>query len=69
MLSSFNEAKTHILIQHGSNDQCVSAISIHELHRFLSHKGVTTDLIILLGMVHGYLTPRETYEVLLQNNR
>ena len=68
-ISGIKTANTPMLIQHGDIDERISVVSAQELYRALKHKGVPTELFVLPGKGHGYLTPRENYAVLLQNYR
>jgi len=68
-ISAINKAKTPILFQHGENDQRVPLISAMEMYRALKAKGVKTRLIVFPGQGHGFLKPRESYALMVQNYR
>jgi len=68
-ISAINKAKTPILFQHGENDQRVPLISAMEMYRALKAKGVRTHLIVFPGQGHGFLKPRESYALMVQNYR
>jgi dipeptidyl aminopeptidase/acylaminoacyl peptidase len=68
-MSAINKAKTPILFQHGEKDQRVPVISAMEMYRALKARGVKTRLIIFPGKGHGFLNPRESYALMVQNYR
>ncbi|HUU89352.1 MAG TPA: prolyl oligopeptidase family serine peptidase [Candidatus Glassbacteria bacterium] len=68
-ISGIQTAQTPMLLQHGENDQRISVVSAHELHRSLKDKGIQTELFIFPGMGHGLNKPRETFAALVQNYR
>ena len=68
-ISAINKAKTPILFQHGENDPRVPLISAMEMYRALKAKGVKSNLIVFPGQGHGFLKPRESYALMVQNYR
>jgi len=66
-ISAINKAKTPILFQHGEKDPRVPLISAMEMYRALKAKGVKTYLIVFPGQGHGFLKPRESYALMVQN--
>lgn len=68
-ISAINEAETPILFQHGEKDPRVPLISAMEMYRALKAKGVKTHLIVFPGQGHGFLKPKESYALMVQNYR
>ncbi len=68
-ISGIQNAKTPILFQHGENDQRVPLLSAMEMYRALKQRGVQTRLVIFSGQGHGFLRPKESYALMLQNFR
>jgi len=68
-ISAINEAQTPILFQHGEKDPRVPLISAMEMYRALKARGVPTTLIVFPGRSHGFLEPRASYALMLQNYR
>jgi len=68
-INAINKAKTPILFQHGEKDPRVPLISAMEMYRALKAKGVKTHLIVFPGQGHGFLKPRESYALMVQNYR
>ena len=68
-ISAVNEAKTPILFQHGEKDPRVPLISAMEMYRALRVRGAQVTLIVFPGQGHGFLKPRESYALMIQNYR
>lgn len=66
-ISAIDKATTPILFQHGENDRRVPITSSMEMYRALKAKGVKTHLIVFPGQGHGFLKPRESYALMVQN--
>jgi dipeptidyl aminopeptidase/acylaminoacyl peptidase len=66
-ISNLSNAKTPMLIQHGSDDQRVPLSNATELYRGLKEMGVPVELFIFPGMAHPITKPRENYAVMYQN--
>jgi len=60
-------AKTPMLIQHGSDDQRVPLSNATELYRGLKEMKVPVELFIFPGMQHPITKPRENHAVMHQN--
>jgi dipeptidyl aminopeptidase/acylaminoacyl peptidase len=60
-------AKTPMLIQHGSEDRRVPLSNALELYRGLKATGVPVTLYIYPGMAHPITKPRENHAVMCQN--
>jgi dipeptidyl aminopeptidase/acylaminoacyl peptidase len=61
------QAKTPVLIQHGSEDQRVPLSNAMELYRGLKEMGVPVELFVYPGMGHPITRPRENHAVMYQN--
>ena len=68
-ISAIHQAQTPILFQHGEKDPRVPLISAMEMYRALKARGVPTTLVVFPGQGHGFLKPRESYALMLQNYR
>ncbi len=66
-ISNLSNAKTPMLIQHGSEDQRVPLSNATELYRGLKEMGVPVELFIYPGMGHPITKPRENHAVMYQN--
>src|SRR5215213_869308 len=66
-ISNLSNAKTPMLIQHGSDDQRVPLSNATELYRGLKEMGVPVELFIYPGMGHPITKPRENHAVMHQN--
>jgi dipeptidyl aminopeptidase/acylaminoacyl peptidase len=66
-ISNLSNAKTPMLIQHGSEDQRVPLSNATELYRGLKEMGVQVELFIYPGMAHPITRPRENHAVMYQN--
>ena len=66
-MSGLAQAKTPVLIQHGSDDQRVPLSNAKELYRGLKEMGVPVELFIFPGMGHPITRPRENHAVMHQN--
>ena len=66
-ISNLANAKTPMLIQHGSDDQRVPLSNATELYRGLKEMGVPVELFIFPGMAHPITKPRENHAVMHQN--
>jgi len=61
------DARTPVLIQHGSDDRRVPLSNAMELYRGLQEMGVPVELFIYPGMGHPITKPRENHAVMEQN--
>ncbi|MEZ4733438.1 MAG: prolyl oligopeptidase family serine peptidase [Caldilineaceae bacterium] len=66
-ISNLANAKTPMLIQHGSEDRRVPLANALELYRGLQEMGVPVELFIYPGMAHPITKPRENHAVMHQN--
>ena len=66
-ISNLANAKTPMLIQHGSEDRRVPLSNATELYRGLKEMGVPVELFIYPGMAHPITKPRENHAVMYQN--
>jgi dipeptidyl aminopeptidase/acylaminoacyl peptidase len=66
-ISNLANAKTPMLIQHGSDDRRVPISNATELYRGLKEMGVPVELFVYPGMGHPITKPRENHAVLHQN--
>jgi dipeptidyl aminopeptidase/acylaminoacyl peptidase len=66
-MSNILNAKTPMLIQHGSVDRRVPLANATELYRGLKEMGVPVELFIYSGMGHLITKPRENHAVMAQN--
>lgn len=66
-ISNISNARTPMLIQHGSEDRRVPLSNATELYRGLKEMGVPVTLFIFPGMAHPITRPRENHAVLHQN--
>jgi dipeptidyl aminopeptidase/acylaminoacyl peptidase len=66
-ISNISNAKTPMLIQHGSDDRRVPLSNAMELYRGLKEMGVPVELFIYPGMGHPITKPRENHAVMYQN--
>ena len=66
-ISNISNAKTPMLIQHGSVDRRVPLSNATELYRGLKEMGVPVELVIYPGMAHLITKPRENHAVMVQN--
>ena len=66
-ISNLVNAKTPMLIQHGSEDQRVPLSNATELYRGLKEMNVPVELFIFPGMAHPITKPRENHAVMHQN--
>lgn len=66
-ISNISNAKTPMLIQHGSDDKRVPLSNATELYRGLKEMGVPVELFVFPGMGHPITKPRENHAVMYQN--
>lgn len=66
-ISNLANAKTPMLIQHGSEDRRVPLSNATELYRGLKEMGVPVELFVFPGMGHPITKPRENHAVMHQN--
>jgi dipeptidyl aminopeptidase/acylaminoacyl peptidase len=66
-ISNLANAKTPVLIQHGSDDRRVPFSNATELYRGLKEMGVPVELFVFPGMGHPITKPRENHAVMHQN--
>ncbi len=66
-ISNLANAKTPMLIQHGSDDHRVPLSNATELYRGLKAVGVPVELFVYPGMGHPITKPRENHAVMHQN--
>lgn len=66
-ISNISNAKTPMLIQHGSDDRRVPLSNAMELFRGLKEMNVPVELFIFPGMGHPITKPRENHAVMYQN--
>ena len=66
-ISNLSNAKTPMLIQHGSDDQRVPLSNATELYRGLKEMGGPVELFVFPGMAHPITKPRENHAVMYQN--
>jgi dipeptidyl aminopeptidase/acylaminoacyl peptidase len=66
-MSNLANAKTPMLIQHGSDDRRVPLSNALELYRGLQAMGVPVELFVYPGMGHPITKPRENHAVMCQN--
>jgi dipeptidyl aminopeptidase/acylaminoacyl peptidase len=66
-ISNLANAKTPMLIQHGSEDRRVPFSNATELYRGLKEMGVPVELFVYPGMGHPITKPRENHAVMHQN--
>lgn len=66
-ISNLSQAKTPMLIQHGSEDRRVPLSNATELYRGLKEMGIPVELFIFPGMGHPITKPRENHAVMYQN--
>jgi len=66
-MSGLRQARTPMLIQHGSDDRRVPLSNAMELYRGLKEMGVPVELYIYPGMAHPITKPRENHAVMQQN--
>jgi dipeptidyl aminopeptidase/acylaminoacyl peptidase len=66
-ISNLANAKTPMLIQHGSDDHRVPLSNATELYRGLKEMGVPVELFVYPGFGHPITKPRENHAVLHQN--
>ena len=66
-ISNLANAKTPMLIQHGSDDQRVPLSNATELYRGLKEMKIPVELFIFPGMAHPITKPRENHAVMYQN--
>jgi len=66
-ISNLANAKTPMLIQHGSDDRRVPFSNATELYRGLQEMGVPVELFVFPGMGHPITKPRENHAVMHQN--
>ncbi|MBN2002679.1 MAG: S9 family peptidase [Anaerolineae bacterium] len=66
-ISNLANAKTPMLIQHGSDDHRVPLSNAMELYRGLQEMGVPVELFVFPGMGHPITKPRENHAVMHQN--
>ena len=68
-IAAIETAKTPMLLHHGEKDERITVVSSQEMYRALKDKGVHTELFILPGKGHGFITPRENYAISLHEYR
>ena len=66
-IANLKNAKTPMLIQHGTDDQRVPVSNATELYRGLKEMGVPVELFLYPGMAHPITKPRENHAVMQQN--
>ena len=66
-ISNLANARTPMLIQHGSDDRRVPLSNAMELYRGLKEMGVPVELFVFPGMGHPITKPRENHAVMHQN--
>jgi len=66
-ISNIANAKTPMLIQHGTEDRRVPFSNAMELYRGLKEMGVPVSLFAYPGMGHSITKPRENHAVMHQN--
>ena len=66
-IANLANARTPMLIQHGSDDHRVPLSNAMELYRGLKEMGVPVELYIFPGMGHPITKPRENHAVMHQN--
>jgi dipeptidyl aminopeptidase/acylaminoacyl peptidase len=66
-ISRLAEARTPMLIQHGTEDRRVPLSNAMELYRGLKEMGVPVELFIFPDMAHPITKPRENHAVMHQN--
>ncbi|MCB0064539.1 MAG: prolyl oligopeptidase family serine peptidase, partial [Caldilineaceae bacterium] len=66
-MSNIANAKTPMLIQHGSEDRRVPLSNAMELYRGLQAMNVPVELYVYPGMGHPITKPRENHAVMCQN--
>lgn len=66
-ISNLANAKTPILIQHGSDDKRVPLSNAMELYRGLKEMDVPVELFVYPGFGHPITKPRENHAVMRQN--
>lgn len=66
-ISNIANARTPMLIQHGSDDRRVPFSNAMELYRGLKEIGVPVELFCFPGMGHPITRPRENHAVMHQN--
>lgn len=66
-ISKLADAKTPMLIQHGSDDRRVPLSNALELYRGLQAMGVPVELFVYPGMKHPITRPRENHALMHQN--
>jgi dipeptidyl aminopeptidase/acylaminoacyl peptidase len=66
-ISGISQAKTPMLIQHGTEDRRVPFSNAMELYRGLKEMGVPVELYAFPGMGHPITRPRENHAVMHQN--
>ena len=66
-ISQLGQARTPMLIQHGTEDRRVPLSNAMELYRGLKEMSVPVELFIFPGMAHPITKPRENHAVMHQN--
>jgi dipeptidyl aminopeptidase/acylaminoacyl peptidase len=66
-ISNIANARTPMLIQHGSEDRRVPLSNALELYRGLKEIGTPVELFVFPGMGHPITKPRENHAVMHQN--
>ena len=66
-ISKIGQARTPMLIQHGTEDRRVPLSNAWELYRGLKEMGVPVELFVFPGMAHPITKPRENHAVMHQN--
>ena len=66
-ISNIANARTPMLIQHGSDDRRVPLSNATELYRALKEMDVPVELFVFPGMGHPITKPRENHAVMFQN--